>query len=190
MFDYLLLALDYPITTRCPGVRCWFLAARRDSGQRGEKTMKTRMTKHAAPWALLFLAGLLLGSGSTYGQQKRVIPGPKGFPYNDGIVVGNTLYVAGQGGEDENGNLKPGGIGPQTRATLENLAKVVKTAGFELKDVVSVTVYLADIREFEAMNKVYREFMPEPKPTRTTVQESRLVANARIEISAIAVKQP
>jgi len=86
--------------------------------------------------------------------------------------------------------LKPGGIGPQTRATLENLAKVVKAAGFELKDVVSVTVYLADIREFEAMNKVYREFMPEPKPTRTTVQVSRLVANARIEISAIAVKQP
>lgn len=152
--------------------------------------MKTQTTKHATYWALLFHACLLSVSVSTYGQQKQVIPGPKGFPYSDGIVVGNTLYVAGQGGEDENGKLKPGGIGPETRATLENLTKVVKAAGFELKDVVSVTVYLADIREFEAMNKVYREFMPEPKPTRATVQVSRLVANARIEISAIAVKQP
>jgi len=106
------------------------------------------------------------------------------------IVVGNTLYIAGQEGEEENGKLKVGGIGPETQGALENLAKVVKAAGFELSDVVSVTVYLADIKEFEAMNKVYRAFMPNPKPTRATVQVVRLVNDARIEISAIAVKQP
>ena len=66
----------------------------------------------------------------------------------------------------------------------------MKAAGFELSDVVSVTVYLADIKEFEAMNKVYRAFMPNPKPSRATVQSVRLVNDARIEISAIAVKQP
>jgi len=131
---------------------------------------------------VLSLTFLLLAGISTYGQQKRVIAGPKGFPYSGGIVVGNTLYIAGQEAEDEDGNLKVRG--------LENLAKVVKAAGFELKDVVSVTVYLADLKEFEAMNKVYREFMPDPKPTRATVQVVRLVNDARIEISAIAVKQP
>ena len=104
--------------------------------------------------------------------------------------MGNTLYIAGQEAEDEDGNLKVRGIEPETRGTLENLAKVVKAAGFELKDVVSVTVYLADLKEFEAMNKVYREVMPDPKPTRATVQVVRLVNDARIEISAIAVKQP
>ena len=139
---------------------------------------------------VLSLTFLLLAGISTYGQQKRVIAGPKGFPYSGGIVVGNTLYIAGQEAEDENGNLKVRGIEPETRGTLENLAKVVKAAGFELKDVVSVTVYLADLKEFEAMNKVYREFMPDPKPTRATVQVVRLVNDARIEISAIAVKQP
>ena len=139
---------------------------------------------------LLSLAFLLLAGISTYGQQKRVIARPKGFPYSGGIVVGKTLYIAGQEAEDENGNLTVRGIELETRGALENLAKVVKAAGFELKDVVSVTVYLADLKEFEAMNKVYREFMPDPKPTRATVQVVRLVNDARIEISAIAVKEP
>ena len=138
---------------------------------------------------LLSLAFLLLAGISTYSQQKRVIAGPKGFPYSGGIVVGKTLYIAGQEAEDDNGNLKARGIEPETRGALENLAKVVKAAGFELKDVVSVTVYLADLKEFEAMNKVYRELMPDPKPTRATVQVVRLVNDARIEISAIAVKE-
>ena len=144
--------------------------------------MKAPGTGHTFQQVALSLTFLLLAGISTYGQQKRVIAGPKGFPYSGGIVVGNTLYIAGQEAEDEDGNLKVRG--------LENLAKVVKAAGFELKDVVSVTVYLADLKEFEAMNKVYREFMPDPKPTRATVQVVRLVNDARIEISAIAVKQP
>jgi len=122
--------------------------------------MKGGRSRPAIHTAVL-LVFLLLAVVSTYGQQRRVIAGPNGLPYNDGIVVGNTLYVAGQEGEDENGKLRRGGIGPKTKGALENLAKIVKAAGFELKDVVSVTVYLADIQEFEAMNKVYREFMPD-----------------------------
>jgi 2-iminobutanoate/2-iminopropanoate deaminase len=51
-----------------------------------------------------------------------------------------------------------------------------------------VNVYVADIHEFGDMNKVYKAFMPDPKPTRTTIQAAGLVNNARIEISAIAVK--
>ena len=52
-----------------------------------------------------------------------------------------------------------------------------------------MTVYLADIHEFGDMNKVYKSVMPDPKPARATVQVAALVNNARIEISAIAVKQ-
>jgi len=66
---------------------------------------------------------------------------------------------------------------------------VLKAAGFELKDVVSVTVYLADIHEFPDMNKIYKNVMPDPEPARATIQAAALVDNARIEISAIAVKQ-
>ena len=113
----------------------------------------------------------------------------RGLPFSDGIVVGDTLYVAGQEGTDESNKLAAGGIGPETTATLENIQKVLKAAGFELKDVVSVTVYLADIHEFPDMNKIYKNVMPDPKPARATIQAAALVNNARIEISAIAVKQ-
>jgi 2-iminobutanoate/2-iminopropanoate deaminase len=113
----------------------------------------------------------------------------RGLPFSDGIVAGNTLYVAGQEGTDDFGKLAAGGIGPETTAALDNIQKIIKAAGFELKDVVSVTVYLADIHEFPEMNKVYKSVMPDPKPARATVQAAALVNNARIEISAIAVKQ-
>jgi 2-iminobutanoate/2-iminopropanoate deaminase len=124
-------------------------------------------------------------------QERRAIklPGTEGFPFSDGVVVGNTLYIAGQEGIDDKGKLAEGGIGPETRAALENIGRVVQEAGFELKDIASVTVYLADIHEFQEMNKVYRSFMPDPKPARATVQVVALVNNARLEISAVAVRQ-
>jgi 2-iminobutanoate/2-iminopropanoate deaminase len=113
----------------------------------------------------------------------------KGLPFSDGVIAGKTLYLAGQQGLDASGRLVPGGIGPETQATLETIRKVLQAAGFELKDIVSVNVYLADINEFPDMNKVYKAFLPDPKPARTTIQAAALVNHARIEISAVAVKQ-
>jgi 2-iminobutanoate/2-iminopropanoate deaminase len=113
----------------------------------------------------------------------------RGLPFSDGIVAGNTLYVAGQEGTDDAGKLATGGIGPETKAALDNIAKVLKAAGYEMKDVVSVTVYLADIHEFAEMNKVYKTVLPDPKPARATIQAAALVNDARVEIAAIAVKQ-
>jgi Putative translation initiation inhibitor, yjgF family len=112
-----------------------------------------------------------------------------GLPFSDGMLAGNTLYIAGQGGDDESGQLAPGGIVAETKVTLANVKKVVKAAGFEMKDIVSVTVYLADFKEFPAMNEVYKEVMPDPKPVRTTIQVAGLMNNARIEITVIAVKR-
>ena len=113
----------------------------------------------------------------------------RGLPFSDGVVAGNTLYVAGQEGTDDAGKLATGGIGPETKAALDNIAKVLKAAGYELKDVVSVTVYLADIHDFAEMNKVYKTVLPDPKPARATIQAAALVNDARVEIAAIAVKQ-
>ena len=125
------------------------------------------------------------------GQERKAVnlASARGLPFSDGIIAGNTLYVAGQEGTDDSGRLAAGGIGPETTAALDNIQKILKAAGFELKDVVSVTVYLADIREFPDMNKVYKSVLPDPKPARATIQAAALVNNARIEISAIAVKQ-
>jgi 2-iminobutanoate/2-iminopropanoate deaminase len=141
--------------------------------------------------AAVFVLAISADAGSGFSQERKVVnlSPARGLPFNDGIVAGNTLYVAGQEGTDDSSKLVAGGIGPETTAALENIQKVLKAAGFELKDVVSVTVYLADIHEFGDMNKVYKTVMPDPKPARATIQAAALVNNARIEISAIAVKQ-
>ena len=123
-------------------------------------------------------------------QHKAVnLSNANNLPFSDGIVAGNTLYVSGQQGLDASGKLVAGGIGRETKTTLETIEKVVKAAGFELSDIVSVNVYLSDINEFGEMNKIYKAFLPDPKPARTTIQAGALVNHARIEISAIAVRK-
>jgi len=126
-----------------------------------------------------------------YAQEHKAVnlSSTRGLPFSDGILVGNTLYIAGQEGTDASDKLVAGGITAETSAALDNIQRVLKAASFELKDIVSVTVFLADIHEFGDMNKVYKSVMPEPKPARATIQAAALVNNARIEISAIAMKQ-
>ncbi|HXJ97044.1 MAG TPA: RidA family protein [Terriglobia bacterium] len=127
-----------------------------------------------------FLAPRLAGA-----QSKRAVnpPGsPTNLPFSNGIVVGNTLYVAGTQGTIS------GDIKKETASALENIRKIVEAAGFSMSDIVAVNVYLADVKEFGAMNEVYREVVPDPKPTRTTVGVAQLIGGAHIEISAIAVK--
>lgn len=154
------------------------------------------MKLHASAYRLLlpglaFVLAVVPAWHSPSAQDKKVInlAPARGLPFNDGMVAGNTLYIAGQEGTDDSGKLAAGGIATETKIALENVGKVVKAAGFEMKDIVSVTVFLADIHEFGEMNKVYRTVMPDPKPARATIQAAALVNDARIEISAIAVKQ-
>jgi 2-iminobutanoate/2-iminopropanoate deaminase len=153
----------------------------------------TVRTRTAQVFMSAIAIALTVGAATRPGfaQERKAVnlSSTRGLPFSDGIVAGNTLYVAGQEGTDASDKLVAGGIVPETTAALANIQKVLQAAGFELKDVVSVTVYLADIHEFPDMNKVYKGVMPDPKPARATIQAAALVNNARIEISAIAVKQ-
>jgi 2-iminobutanoate/2-iminopropanoate deaminase len=147
----------------------------------------TRLMSYSIAMALCVSAA----SYQAQGQERKAVnlSNGSGLPFSDGIIAGNTLYIAGQEGNDDSGKLAAGGIAPETTVALNNIQKVVKAAGFEMKDIVNVTIYLADIHEFADMNKIYKGIMPDPKPARATMQAGALVNNARIEISAIAVKQ-
>src|ERR1700693_2960911 len=136
---------------------------------------------------LFVQAGRLTG----FAEERKVVklPGTANLPFSDGVIAGDTLYVAGQEGIDADGKLVPGGIGAESKAALARIADIVRAAGFDLKDIVSVTVYLADIHDFPAMNVAYKAVMPGPKPARATVQVAGLVNNARIEVAAIAVRR-
>ena len=129
----------------------------------------------------------MFGSGGVFAQNKAVDFKP-GTPFSNGYVAGNTLYVAGQEGPT-NGKLEGTDITAQTTNAIAAIERVVKQAGFQLTDIVSVTVYIADLNDVPKMNEVYKKLMPDPKPARATVQVAGLIGGAKIEISAIAVKQ-
>jgi 2-iminobutanoate/2-iminopropanoate deaminase len=132
------------------------------------------------------MALVTLGSASA---QNKAIGFTKGMPFSDGFVAGNTLYVAGQQGPDSKGNVTSTDITAQTTNAIAAVKKVVEEAGFKMTDLVSVTVYVADVNDVEKMNEVYKKLMPDPKPARATVQVAGLIGGAKIEISAVAVKQ-
>jgi 2-iminobutanoate/2-iminopropanoate deaminase len=158
------------------------------SMQKGECEMQTKTMR----WLSLVTLAIITASAWTasFAQEHKAINlGGKGLPFSDGIIAGNTLYIAGTEGTDDAGKLAAGGISAETKAALDNIEKVLKAAGYDWKDVVSVTVFLADIHDFGEMNKVYRTVLPDPKPARATIQAAALVNDARIEISAIAVKR-
>jgi 2-iminobutanoate/2-iminopropanoate deaminase len=106
-------------------------------------------------------------------------------PYSSVVVSGETVYTAGQIGNDPEGNLIAGGIAEQARQTLENVRTCVEAAGCTLADVVKVNAYLADLADFPDYNEVYKEFFDPPYPARTSVQAG-LPAGVLIEIEAIA----
>lgn len=120
--------------------------------------------------------------------QNRAIGFTPGMPFSDGVVAGNTLYVAGQQGPDAQGKVTGTDITVQTTNTIAVIKKIVEKAGFQMTDLVSVTVYVTDLNDVAKMNEVYKKLMPDPKPARATVQVAGLIGGAKIEISAIAVK--
>jgi 2-iminobutanoate/2-iminopropanoate deaminase len=120
--------------------------------------------------------------------QKKAIGFKQGMPFSQGVIVGNTLYVAGQQGPDANGKVTGTDISTQTANAIAAVKKVVEQAGFQMTDIVSVTVYITDVSDVPKMNETYKKLMPDPKPARATVQVAALIGGAKIEISAIAAK--
>lgn len=145
------------------------------------------MRIHTALVHPLFLGlAATMAATSLHAQERRVFnpPGlPANLPFSNGIRIGDMLWIAGMEG------VVSGDIAEETRTTLLNIKKVLDAAGFGVRDVVQVTVYLKDIDDFAKMNAVYREFFPDPRPTRTTVQVARLVNDARVEITSMAVRR-
>jgi 2-iminobutanoate/2-iminopropanoate deaminase len=110
-------------------------------------------------------------------------------PYSQAVAAGDTIYLSGQLGIDpKSGKIVDGGIAGETKQALENIKAVLLAAGSDMTKIVSVNVYLADMEDFAKMNEVYAKYFKEPYPARATVVVRQLPKNARVEISAIAVK--
>lgn len=107
-------------------------------------------------------------------------------PYSHAIRAGGFLFCSGQLGLDPaTGELVDGGVGAQARQALQNLAAVCEAAGTTLADAVRVTVYLADMADFAAVNEIYAEFFPADPPARTAFAVAALPKEGAVELDAI-----
>jgi 2-iminobutanoate/2-iminopropanoate deaminase len=109
-------------------------------------------------------------------------------PYSQAIKAGGFVFASGQVGFDpKTGEFVPGGVAEQTEQVLKNVSAVLEAAGSSLDQVVKTTVFLADMKEFSAMNEVYATFFSDPPPARATVAAAGLPRDARVEIEVVAL---
>jgi 2-iminobutanoate/2-iminopropanoate deaminase len=107
--------------------------------------------------------------------------------YSPGIIAeGRFLYVSGQGPMVD-GKYEPASVADETRLTLENVGRILASAGADFSDVVRCGCFLADIKDFDAMNEVYATYFDAPRPARTTVQVAALPGGIKVEIDCVVL---
>jgi len=128
----------------------------------------------------------------TLGGVKEVIarsdvPAPS-LPFSAGIRANGFIFTAGQVGSDpRTGQVVGHDVASQTRQTIANLRAILEAGGSSLDRLVKTTVFLADMRTFDAMNEVYTELIPEPRPGRSTVEARLARPELLVEIEGIAL---
>ncbi len=155
---------------------------------------------------LLALAGIVAcESSSSPGERARqednatAEPAPIEHIVPDGVArlpvftpavrVGDLVFLSGAIGTPPGGELRvvEGGVGPETRATMENIGQILEAAGLGFEDLVKCTVFLADIADYAAMNEVYVTFFADIEPpARSAMAGSGLALGAKVEIECIA----
>jgi reactive intermediate/imine deaminase len=107
-------------------------------------------------------------------------------PYSQMVSHGNTIYFSGVLPLNAAGNAINGTtIEEQTHAVLKFIGAKLQSQGLSYEDVLSTTVYMKDLNEFAAMNKVYGEYFRTAAPVRATVEVARLPRDVKIEVAAI-----
>jgi 2-iminobutanoate/2-iminopropanoate deaminase len=134
---------------------------------------------------------VLLPACASRGPDNRQIIAPGNAQtlatYSPAVRAGDLIFFSGQIGLRPGGEGLAGNIGDETRQSLDNLRALMNAANVGIRDLVKCTVFLADIRDYAAMNEVYAEFFePDPAPARSAVGVAGLPAGARVEIECIA----
>lgn len=121
-----------------------------------------------------------------YGNTPSGAGGQK-LPFSPAVRAGDFVFISGQVAMNERGEIESGGIEAQTRQTIKNVEKVLSLAGCSLQDVVKVTVWLDDTRDFWTFNRIYQEHFGVQPPARSCVRADMMV-DCKVEIEAVAYK--
>ena len=108
-------------------------------------------------------------------------------PYSQGIIAGGLLFASGQIPLDPaTGIIVCGGIEAQAHQAFTNVKNLVEAAGTTMSAVLKVTVFMADMADFAAVNAIYAQYFTEPYPARSAVEVKSLPKGALIEVDVIA----
>jgi len=141
------------------------------------------------------LAALLLFSTFSLAadtDRKHIVDAPSearnALPFSDGVLVGNTLYVAGHLGLDKTGK-PPASAEEEATLAMDAIKGTVEHAGLTMDDIVTVQVFCSDLSQYDTFNKVYRSYFHDQFPARAFIGAGSLLRGAKFEVLAIAVKK-
>ncbi|MEM9572686.1 MAG: RidA family protein [Pseudomonadota bacterium] len=109
-----------------------------------------------------------------------------GFPFSPAVETDGWVFLSGALGIVPGGGLAPGGIGPETRQTMDNIQATLESEGLGWDRVVKCSVFLADIAEWPTFNEIYKTYFDGDYPARSALGASGLALGARVEIECIA----
>ena len=117
------------------------------------------------------------------------LPKPVQAPFSDGVLVGNTLYIAGRLGIDPKTGKLPEDVDQEARIALDGVKSVLSEAGMTMDDLVFVQVFCPDVSLYAKFNDVYKGYFGTDYPARAFVGSGQLLRGAHFEMNAIAVKR-
>ena len=113
----------------------------------------------------------------------------QGLPFSEGVLVGNTLYIAGHMGFDPKTNLPPASPEEEARLVMDEISQTVKSAGMSMDEVVSIQVFCTDLKLYDTFNGVYKAYFHGNYPARAFLGAASLLRGGRYEVMGIAIKR-
>jgi 2-iminobutanoate/2-iminopropanoate deaminase len=137
-------------------------------------------------------AAFLAGAAKPETRRYVNIPRPgaiTNLPFSDGVMVGNTLYLAGRIGLDPKTNKPPADAEEEAKLALDGIQATLQQAGMTMDDVVYFQVFCSDVSQFQKFNGVYRTYFKKEFPARAFIGSGPLLFGGRFEVQGIAVKR-
>jgi reactive intermediate/imine deaminase len=146
---------------------------------------------------VLIVAATVLSAGPSGppqgGDERRVVRLPMAnpqLPFSDGILAGNTVYLAGKLGIDPKTGKPPEDPEQEVRLALDGIKATLAAAGMTMDDLVVVQVFCSDVALYDKFNSVYRTYFTKDFPARAFLGSGPLLRGARFEVQGIAVRKP
>jgi 2-iminobutanoate/2-iminopropanoate deaminase len=141
----------------------------------------------AAALMMMVIVGSI-SAGEDRSFVRPSLPDGDGPPFSGAVRVGDTLYLSGDIGLDENDSV-PATAKAEATLLLDGIEATLEAAGYTMDDLVTVTVYCSDVKHYADFNEVYRTYFTKEFPARAFVGAGTLLFDARFELQAIAVKR-